>query len=79
MTTTWTQAIEIHETAKDVYEALIILDALRMQVDHLASRILHPCAAKPTWHVQAIMETNGDSMQSWLPDGMRHVMWRGYF
>lgn len=78
-TTTWTQAIQVAETAKDVYEALSILDALRIQVDHIASRVLHPTPAKPTWRVQAIMETNGDSMQGWLPDGMKHVMWRGYF
>lgn len=75
----WTQAIQITDTAKNVHEALAMLDALRIQVDHLASRVLHPCAVKPEWRVQAIMETNGDSMQDWLPDGMKHVIWRGHF
>lgn len=75
----WTQAIQITDTAKNVYEALAMLDALRIQVDHLASRVLHPTPAKPEWRVQAIMETNGEFPNGWLPDGMKHVMWRGYF
>lgn len=79
MTTTWTQAIQIMESAKNVYEALTILDALRMQVDHVASRILHPTPAKPVWRVQAIAETNGEYPHGWLPDGCKHVMWRGKF
>ena len=77
--TNWTQVIQITDTAKDVYEALAMLDALRIQVDHLASRVLHPCAVKPEWRVQAIMETNGEFPNGWLPDGCKHVMWRGRF
>ena len=79
MTTTWAPTIQIMETAKDVFEALAILDALRVQVDHVASRVLHPCAVKPEWRVQAIVETNGEFPNGWLPDGMQHVVWRGRF
>jgi hypothetical protein len=79
MATTWTRVIQVLETADDVYEALTMLDALRIQVDHLASRVLHPTPQKPEWRVQAIMESNGEFPNGWLPDGMKHVFWRGEF
>lgn len=76
--TIWHPAIQIVETVKDREEAEIVLAGLRIQVGHIASRILEPTYYEPL-RVQAIMETNGDSIQGWLPDGMKHVMWRGHF
>lgn len=76
--TVWTPAIQVVETAKDRREAETLLAALRIQIDHVASRILEPTYYEPL-RVQAIMETNGEYPNGWLPDGMKHVMWRGYF
>lgn len=79
MQTPWTHAIQIIEAAKDRSEAETILSALRLLVDHIASRILKPSPAKPGFRVQAITEGNGEFPSGWLPDGCKHVMWRGYF
>lgn len=76
--TSWHPAIQIVETVKDREEAEIVLAGLRIQTGHIASRILEPTYYEPL-RVQAIIETNGDSMQGWLPDGMKHVTWRGRF
>lgn len=77
----FTPAIEIMETAKNEPEAIVIFCALNIQQGILAARILPPCGQvdKDTWRVQAIMETNGQYPDGWLPDGMRHVLWRGTF
>jgi hypothetical protein len=69
-------AIQIIETARDEAEASVMLTALRLQVDHLASRILQPTYYEPL-RIQAIMKTNGEYPDGWLPDGCKHVLWRG--
>lgn len=74
----WQPVIQIIEPARSTSEAEEILAGLRIQVNHLASRILEPTYYEPL-RVQAIMEANGDSLSGWLPDGMKHVMWRGCF
>lgn len=74
----WTPVIQIVENAVSRSEAEQMLVGLRIQADHLASRILEPTYYEPL-RVQAIMETNGEYPNGWLPDGMKHVMWRGYF
>ena len=71
---TMTAAIQILETARDQQEAMEIVSAVEAQDGVTHIRVLAPSPAKPTWRVQAIMETNGDSLQAWLPDGMRHVV-----
>lgn len=76
--TNWHPAIQVVETVKDREEAETVLAGLRIQVDHVASRILEPTYHEPL-RVQAIMETNGEYPHGWLPDGCKHVMWRGRF
>lgn len=71
-------AIQIIETARDRREAEQMLAALQIQVGYIASRILEPTYYEPL-RVQAIMETNGEYPNGWLPDGMMHVMWCGRF
>lgn len=77
----FTPAIQIMETVENEPAAIVLLCAINTQQGILASRILPPCGQvdKDTWRVQAIMETNGEYPDGWLPDGMRHVMWRGCF
>lgn len=76
--TTWTPAIQIIETVKNRQEAETVLAALRLQVDHIASRMLEPTYHEPL-RVQVIMETNGEYPNGWLPDNVKHVLWRGRF
>lgn len=78
-TTNWTPAIEILETASNEVNAVVLFASLNIQQGVQAARILRPTPQKPEWRVQAIMETNGEYPNGWLPDGMKHVMWRGYF
>jgi hypothetical protein len=77
----FTPAIQIMESAKSEAEAIVMFCAISIQQGVLAARMLPPCGqvGKNTWRVQAIMGTNGQYPNGWLPDGMSHVMWRGYF
>lgn len=77
----FTPAIQILETAANELEAIVIFCALNIQQGILAARILPPYGQvdKDTWRVQAIIETNGEYPNGWLPDGMRHILWRGNF
>jgi hypothetical protein len=75
----FTPAIQIMETAENQPAAIEIFTTINIQDGILAARIIEPSPAKPEWRVQAIMETNGEYPNGWLPDGMRHVLWRGTF
>lgn len=75
----WTPAIEILETASSETNAVVLFASLNIQQGMLAVRIIPPTPQKPGYRVQAITETNGEYPNGWLPDGMKHVMWRGYF